>query len=168
MNKRKGILDLQSETLQVFRVTLGPFLKLLEPTVQDIHGNNQLGPIHTAKRLHEIEQILSDLHRQPFDSLLRRHIKRRQRRQIFHRHADLRRKRLRVRRQLQRPSSAGLRPRECEDGGGARHRDGAAEDEGRSRRLDVDGERFLRREGEAVKEEDAEVANLVVRLACAR
>jgi len=143
-------------------------LKLLEPPVQDIHGNNQLGPIHTAKRLHEIEEILSNLHRQPFDSCLRPHVQRRQRRQILHRHADLRRQRLRVSRQLQRAGGAGLRPRQGEDGGWTRHRDSAAEDEGRSRRLDVDGERLIRREREAVQEEDAEVANLVVRLACAR
>lgn len=63
-----------------------------------------VGESQLTKRLHEIEEILSNLHHQSFDLLLRRHVERRQRRQIFNR------QRLRVRRQLQRPTGAGLWP----------------------------------------------------------
>jgi hypothetical protein len=45
--------------------------------------------------------------------------------------------------------------------------DGAAEEEGRARGLDVDGQGLVRRESEAVEEEYADLPDLIVGLTCA-
>lgn len=155
----------QYEALQVLRVPLRPLLKLLKPPIQDIHGHHQLAPVDAAEGLHEVEEVLPNLQGQPLDPPLGRHVERGQRRKVLHRNPDLGRERRSVGGELH--LAARIRPRQREHGGGASQSDGAAEEEGRARGLDVDGQGLVRRESEAVEEEYADLADLIVCLTCA-
>lgn len=161
------MIFLQSEALEIVRIPLRPFLEFLEPAVQNVHGHDEAGPIHTAEGLHEVKEVFPHLECQPLDPPLRRGVQRRESSKVLDRDSDLCGERGGVCSRHDLHLAAGLRPREGEDGGGAGAGDCAAEEEGGARRLDVDGEGLVRREGGGAEEEDAHLLDVLVALTCA-
>ncbi len=74
---------LQSEMIKVVWISLSLILKLLEPPIQDIHGNEKFITLNSTKWLHKIEKVFAHLQCQLLDTFLLSNIQHGKSQQIF-------------------------------------------------------------------------------------